>query len=154
MKKNKKVGLYLAIGIMVLAWIGGIIFALNHTPRNENRNLKLVFDYAGFTQTQYVGSVTFKKNFDDVSLKIVYHPDRRFYSGGPGAITCDVRLTDEDGNSVSSVTAGIEYRFYARATTEKKPDLRIIAAGQEIRDKSSSDLFFYSGETVLYRVHN
>ena len=154
MKKNEKVGLYLAIGSMVLALIGGIIFALNYTPRNENRNLKLVFDYAGFTKTQYVGSVTFKKDFDDVSLKIVYRPDARFYSGGPGAITCDVRLTDEDGNSVSSVTAGIAYLFYARATAEKKPDVKIIAAGQEIQDKSSSDLFFYSGETVLYRVHN
>ena len=154
MKKDKKVGLYLAVGIMVLAWIGGIIFALNHTPRNENRNLKLVFDYAGFTKTKYVGSVTFKKNFEDVSLKIVYRPDVRFYSRAPGAITCDVRLTDEDGNPVSSVTAGVAYRFYAHAVTENKPDMEITVAGQQIQDKSSSDLFFYSGERVLYRVHN
>ncbi len=154
MKRNKNVGIYIAIGVMVLAFIGGIVFALNYTPRNENRNLKLVFDYAGFTKTKYVGSVTFKKNFEDVSLKIVYRPDVRFYSRAPGAIICDVRLTDEDGNPVSSVTAGVAYRFYAHAATENKPDMKITVAGQQIQDKSSSELIFYSGERVLYRVHN
>lgn len=147
--------LYISVAVMVLAIAGGIIFALNYTPRNENRNLKLTFDYAGFTKTSYVGTVVFKKDFDDVSLKINYHPDTRFYSGGSaGNIAYNVDLTDANGEPVTSVIAGVEYRFYAKVMPEKKPDLKIIAAGQEVQDESSSVLIFYSGDTILFRIRN
>ena len=148
-------GLYISVAVIVLAIVGGIIFALNYTPKNENRNLKLTFDYAGFTKTRYMGTVVFKKDFDDVSLKLEYQPDTRFYSGGSaGTIAYEVSLTDADGKEVDSVVAGVEYRFFAKATPGKKPDQKLVATGQEVQDKTSSTLVFYSGDTALYTIRN
>ncbi len=134
---------------MIFAVTTGIIVALNWTPRNENRNLKLTFDYGCYRGTYFEGDVVFKKDFEDVSLDMFYKPDPHYIAH---ASKYDLHLTDKDGNEVTNVAAGKTYHFYARLELDSKIDYKVYSAGTEVSNNFHTKLYFKSGSRTLYTV--
>ena len=134
---------------MIFAVTTGIIVALNWTPRNENSNLKLTFDYGCYRGTYFEGDVVFKKDFEDVSLDMSYKPDPH-YLAYPSEY--NLHLTDKDGNEVTNVAAGKTYHFYARLELDRQIDYKVYSAGTEVSNNYHTKLYFKSGSKTLYTV--
>lgn len=151
--KNASAGdkaVLLILLFLIVALPVGIVVGLNWTPRNENRNLKLSFDYGAYRSDYFAGSVVFKKDFEDVSLSMYYKPDAQY----PGKVNgYFLSLTDRDGNEVSSVKAGVEYRFSAQVELDSyAKDYTVYAAGAKVSNDPHAELRFMSGGRTLYKV--
>jgi len=62
-------------------------------------------------------------------------------------------LTNEDGEEVMDVKAGVAYHFIARVDFEETPDYKWYIAGQEVQDKSKSKAWFAADGKTLYTIN-
>jgi hypothetical protein len=134
---------------MVALAIGLYHLLMKAALSNENGNLAITFDEYGYTKTHFEGTVTFKKDFSNVSLDMYFTEDSRYQVSGE---SYTLLLTNEDGEEVTDVKAGHTYHFIARVEFEETPDYKWYIAGQEVQSKSKSKVWFKADGKTLYTI--
>ncbi len=152
--KKEKIRVALWCGL-ILCVLVGLAFGLytmlmKAALSNENRNLAITFDEYGYTKTHFEGTVVFKKDFSNVSLDMDYTADSRYQVSGK---SYTLRLTDENGEEVTDVEAGVAYHFLAKVGFEKTSDYKWYVAGQEVQNQSKSKAWFEADGKTLYTIN-
>lgn len=143
-------GILILCASMALA-LGLTSLIMKPALSNENRNLAITFDELGYRKTHFEGTVVFKKDFSNVSLDMSYSADPRYQVYGA---SYTLLLTNEDGEEVTDVKAGVAYHFIADVDFEKTPDYTWYIAGQEVQSKSKSKAWFKADGKTLYTINH
>lgn len=153
---TKKEKIHAALwGLLILCALVALAFGLysmlmKAALSNENNNLAITFDEYGYTKTHFEGTVVFKKDFSNVSIDMIFTGDSRYQVYGE---SYTLLLTNEDGEEVMDVKAGVAYHFIARVDFEETPDYKWYIAGQEVQNKSKSKAWFAADGKTLYTIN-